>query len=246
VAVSRDEILAAIRREAAANGGQPPAMRKFTRITGIGEHEWKGHYWARWNDALTEAGYSGRQWGNTSPLRDLSATEASLLLATMVREYGHFPTGPELMLRKRSDPASPHPKVFTTRLGNIDAQRAAVYSWAVEHPGWEDVAEIVRPLLRSAGTREIPNATPLVVGYVYLFKSGDYFKVGRSNNVGRRAYEVALQLPERTEVLHSIETDDPEGIEAYWHRRFASSRANGEWFKLTADDVAAFMRRKYQ
>jgi hypothetical protein len=81
----------------------------------------------------------------------------------------------------------------------------------------------------------------LVEGFVYLVKSGKHYTIGRSNSVGRRSYEFGLQLPERHTVVHYMRTDDPVGIERYWHERFAERRANGEWF---AHDVKAFKRRR--
>jgi hypothetical protein len=95
-----------------------------------------------------------------------------------------------------------------------------------------------------AGADSVEPSTSEVVGVVYLMRSGRHYKIGRSNSAGRRAYELAIQLPERLELVHAIETDDPEGIEAYWHRRFADRRANGEWFSQSKADVAAFRRRR--
>jgi len=60
-----------------------------------------------------------------------------------------------------------------------------------------------------------------------------------------RERELAIQLPEKVKVMHSIKTDDQSGIEEYWHKRFAGRRKNGEWFELTADDVVAFRSRKF-
>jgi hypothetical protein len=75
-------------------------------------------------------------------------------------------------------------------------------------------------------------------------KSGRYFKIGRTNSSGRRERELAIQLPEKAQRIHIIQTDDPIGIEGYWHQRFADRRQNGEWFELTTDDVRAFKRRR--
>ena len=83
------------------------------------------------------------------------------------------------------------------------------------------------------------------MGFVYLLKSGRFFKIGRSNACGRRERELAIQLPEKAALVHQIRTDDPAGIEKYWHQRFDSQRKNGEWFDLSASDTKAFRRRKF-
>jgi Meiotically up-regulated gene 113 len=241
VALSKDEILAAIKREAAANGGAPLGKKRFEVVTGIGDSAWQGRYWARWSDAVREAGFQPNEW------QGAIGTDEDLVrhLATLAKELGRYPVSAERTLFKLKHPEFPDAKVFSNRLGNRDAQLALLLDFSLANEDFSEVYDMVRPLMKSTDAQATPQQIALgVTGSVYLMRSGKHYKIGFSAHVGRRSYEVALQLPEKLEVVHEIETDDPEGIERYWHQRFASKRTNGEWFALTDADVAAFKRRK--
>jgi hypothetical protein len=54
---TRDEIIAAIQQATADDGGKPVGRMRFETLTGITRRAWQGVYWARWGDALREAGF---------------------------------------------------------------------------------------------------------------------------------------------------------------------------------------------
>jgi hypothetical protein len=237
--MDKSHILAEIRRTAAANRGAPLGRQRFFAETGIKETDWFGKYWSRWGDAVKEAGLE--------PNRLQGAFSDEFLLdklAGLVAELGHYPVPAELRLKARRDKTFPTHNTFA-RFGRKKSTIARLVAHCHQTGRHEDVVAICGPIDATEPEPEEPRSESQFLGFVYLLKSGRYHKVGRSNSVGRRERELAIQLPERAKMVHSIKTDDPVGIEAYWHARFEGRRKNGEWFELTADDVLAFKRRKF-
>jgi hypothetical protein len=161
---------------------------------------------------------------------------------------GHLPTTAELRMRRRTHPEFPSDNVFSNRFGNKTAIARRLLDFADAGVEFADVAEVCAKIVEHSPV--MPQASrapeaPIVTGVVYLIRMGEFHKIGKSNDPGRRMYELAISLPEKHDVEHLIETDDPSGIEAYWHRRFAAQRANGEWFRLAPGDITAFKRRAY-
>lgn len=238
---SREHILREIRRLAEANGGKPVGKARFATETGIAESAWRARYWARFGDAVAEAGYERNEW------QSQSTTDDGLLvaLAEVVRIYGRYPSVDELKMRRRSDDQFPSEAVFRARFGGRDAQIRRLIAFADSVPGFEDIAKICAPLLAIDPVEMRAEQEKVVVGFVYLVQMAEYYKVGRTNDVDRRMPEIGLRLPAKEHLVHVIETDDPSGIEKYWHKRFETRHSNGEWFTLTEEDVAAFCRRTY-
>lgn len=240
--VEREHILSEIRRTA-EEVGKPLGMQRFTAATGIPVQDWE-RYWARWSDAVREAGLEP----NT---RTVAYDDELLLekLALEIRHFGRVPTIRELKLRRRSDETLPHVSVFVRAFGSSDDRIRAVRKFCGEREGFDDVLSIVSAVAVDAEDEASADAAADeggAIGFVYLAKSGRHYKIGRTNSTGRRSYDLAIQLPEPLSMVHEIRTDDPVGIERYWHERFAEKRGNGEWFDLSASDVAAFRRRRFQ
>lgn len=236
--MNKHDILDAIRRCAADNRGVPLGRERFYVATGIRESDWSGKHWVRWNDALAEAGFAPNVLNQPHDDDHLLGQ-----LALFVRELGHVPVYAELKLRRRSDPTFPSEKTFG-RFGNKQAVIQRLAEYCATNADLADVAAICAPLVVESDEPDEGEAPTAPEGYVYLVKSGKHYKIGRSNSAGRRFYEIELQLPEKLTVVHHVATDDPIGIERYWHTRFADKRANGEWFALTSADVKAFKRRR--
>jgi hypothetical protein len=240
--MDKDHILNEIRRTALANGGEPLGRKRFLAETGIKESDWLGKIWTRWSTAVEEAGFS--------PLTLQGKNDRTLAIAKvaeLARKLGHFPTAPEMRMEKRRDSSFPNEKTVTSSAGNKDALVAEVLAFCQSTPDFEDVQRILIDTLPTRKQREVGEAGSDKTrdGYVYLLRSGKKYKIGYAIAPLSRAMVISNMTPDGADRLHEIRTDDPRGIEAYWHNRFADKRGNGEWFALTAADVAAFKRRKF-
>ena len=183
------------------------------------------------------------------PNKFQSAFSEELLLekfASLIRELQHFPVVAEVQMKAHNDHNFPNEKTFN-RLGPKHEFAAKLVDFCQNRPGYENVADICRPLAvsKTKATDRVKPEADVSFGEIYLLRFGRHYKIGRTNAVGRRERELAIQLPKKTTLVHVIKTDDPVGIESYWHRRFEGRRKNGEWFELTPEDVAAFRRRKF-
>jgi len=238
----RNEILYEIKRTARANGGKPLGRSRFEQETGINPYAW-GRYWSRFSDAQREAGFE--------PNLLNEALEFDVVVekyVALIRELGKIPTNAELRIRRTQDPEFPSPNTFA-RLGNKNERVPRILAYCRDKPGYEDVVALCSTV---SGPKDASNDEPVLldadgaatrVGFVYLIRGrrGEY-KLGHMSVVDRRLSELATGSSVDLEVVHEIKTDDPLGVEAYWHQRLSKSRIKNEWFKLSSSDVRAFKR----
>ena len=246
---SKRRILNEIRRTAETNGGVPLGVARFSQETGIKDSDWRGKIWARWGDAIREAGFQPNQLQ--------TAYDEEVLIEKFIgfaRDLGHFPVATEIKMKARSGDGFPWHNSFG-RFGSKRQFAVKILNYCKGRTGYEDVAAFCIPVAEHRQSRDSDDASPAnsadspKEGYVYLglLRLGreKRYKIGKAVLVERRRDQISLQLPEDLELVHAITTDDAHGIENYWHRRFAAKNTKGEWFSLSRQDVETFKRRKF-
>lgn len=201
-----------------------------------------GKFWAKWNDAITEAGLQTMEFCNPRMEKETVLEAFAQLIETLKK----WPTQTELLLERSRNESFPSLKVVR-RVRNMPDFVSRLSEYCTADENLSIAAKIAAERMEAEQVEPRLDGHAPINGYVYIMRSGRRYKIGRTTSPSRRHREVRLDLPDPTTLIHTIPTDDPAGIESYWHLRFSSKRVRDtEFFTLDASDVAAFERRKYQ
>lgn len=84
---------------------------------------------------------------------------------------------------------------------------------------------------------QVTKKTSQSPGHVYVIKSVNLYKIGRTGDMEKRMKSFERSLPHGFEMICSWYTTDTRTEEAEMHSILAEKRVTGEWFALGDDDV---------
>jgi hypothetical protein len=243
--LTREEIIAEIHKQFAANGGDALGERTFKTATGIKESSWKGRFWVRWTDAVREAGYVPQVLNQKIPEEQLLEK-----LASYVTALDRFPVRDEINVHARTVTGFPVWATITNRFGGMPETAAALLEFA-RSKGNDRLAELCEGRIQREELKPAPAptkgaGTDTALGFVYLKYSPSLrlFKIGKANDSKKRGAGISLLLPHDLVPKHEIKTDCPFLMETYWKLRFKAKKKQGEWYDLSSADVETFKGRR--
>ena len=227
---SKQDILSAIKQFYKDSGNKAIGQKSFSQATGISLY-YVGKYWARWSDATKEAGVKhGAKW-----TREKDEVLVKDMIG-LIRKYKKYPSLGEIrvsgsnyytIIKKRGKPYMIN----------------AIVNYCNGKPKYKDILTICKNLQEDEIVQKYEH---IQQGTVYLLKERqNVYKIGRTSSTEKRIPELNVASSEKLELVSEIKTDDPVGVEAYWHNRFKEkAMKRNEWFRLKQADVSAFKRWK--
>ncbi len=241
--MTKSEAIQLIRRLAPVHDGRV-SFRVFVREAGVPEQSIRHEPWfTRWNLLVAESGFAPTEF-DTARIPD---EQVAASVGELIKRLRKLPTQDEYYREKKHDSSFPTLKVIkrVEASGRLKSLLRTLHDRDPEYDVVRSIAERMSDV--DDAMERSTNDSARVQGYVYMHRSGRKYKIGFTNSPVRRFREVRLELPDETIQVHAIATDDPSGIEKYWHGRFKEKRIRDtEFFLLDADDVRAFKRRTYQ
>ncbi len=240
--LSKQSIIDAYNQLTQNHGGKVVGEGIFKRETEISPYYWRGGYWRSWSAFQKDAGHTPNK-----PTEKIDDKILFRRLAELILEIEDIPTQADLRLKRKEDESFPSDDAFR-RLGEKHTLMKKLSVFCKDNLEYEVVSEIIANYFKD-NVSESKRATEednIDYGFVYLMKSGPDYTIGKSNHTGRRSYEHERKLPKKIKTIHTIKTDDPFGVESYWHNRFKAKRTetDGSWYRLSASDVKSFKRWK--
>ena len=246
--MNKEHILNEVRKT--AENGVPLGNQRLEKETGIKKADWYGIYWNNRCELDEEAGLVSNK------LQAAYSSEYLIRkLIDFIKEIRKFPIAPEFIMKRTNDNNFPDVTTFHNKLGKKHEKAKKVVEYCEKNNVHPDVIEICRPICKKVDTKNVNRLNDDVdsekkSGHVYMLEHDGVYKIGSSIDAAQRHKKIATQMPFATKEIHVISTDDPSGIEAYWHKRFkdkkykGKQKLQGEWFNLLASDIKAFRKRK--
>ena len=179
---TKQDIINAIIKTAKENGGKPLGIGRFEKETGINLYDCH-KYWSTFGEAQREAGFIA----NTLqvPYKEEFILES---LATLMRDIGRLPTKGNLIVRRNKDDGFPNEVSIHKRLGSQIEIAKKMYEYS-KQKGYNDIVEICKAYIDKSPNPEQEQENSdqnQILGAVYLFKHGKYYKIGKTNDTVRR------------------------------------------------------------
>lgn len=85
----------------------------------------------------------------------------------------------------------------------------------------------------------------IISGFIYVYKQGKYYKIGKSKYEDCRKNKYITENPEQIELVYKYKTNDYTKEEKTIHNLFNEKRINPkrEWFLLTENDISLIKKQ---
>lgn len=243
---SKEEILKKIKEWSKENDGKTPGEKVFYEYADFNVYQLHKLGWANYGELVDEAELIPNTFDNTQ----YSYEQICDLFISAMREKNQWPSRGYLDVKHLNDSSYPSSATFYKKLGLTGDLAQSILDYIGDKDDYDDVKNICLPVIEKYAVSDKSDEAGKTVEEVYMYKyknQSQPIKVGRSKDVERRGEEIVIGAHDKAVLIHSIKTDDPSGVENYWHRRFRKSgreEYNNEWFRLKPEDVKAFKRWK--